>query len=194
MMMRPNVVMLSAATAMLVLPIHQAGAQSGSPCAKTGFAFVSSGAILASIPAYMAADSQVQKDVAAYKVELAKLKGDLDSASQTYSDKSTLLNATQKAAEIKKLQARSDAFQQRQADLTTKVTQREEELLQPIRTRVQAVLDGMRAEFNCAVVFDVTGVTGGLGIASADKSFDLTERVIERLKSATATKPAPGKP
>ena len=188
MMIQRNVLILTAACTALILPTRAAQAQGGSPCVKTGFAFVASQAILTSIPEFLQADSLVAKDKAAYTLEIAKLKGSLDSESQAYSDKSTLLNATQKAAEIKKLQAKGEAYQQRGAELEQKLAARSDELLQPIRLRVQAVLDGMRAEMNCAVIFDVSGGQGGLGIASADKSFDLTDKVIERLKAAAPPK------
>jgi Skp family chaperone for outer membrane proteins len=193
MMMRRNVLTTAAACSALILPARAILAQGGSPCAKTGFAFVASQAILASIPEYLQADSLVAKDKSAYMLEIQKLKSSLDSESQAYSDKSTLLNATQKAAEIKKLQAKGDAYQQRGNELEQKLAARSEELLQPIRLRVQQILDGMRAEMNCAVIFDVSGGAGGLGIASADKSFDLTDKVIERLKASAPAKP-PAKP
>jgi len=190
MKMRRKVLMLSAACLAMMLPAHDATAQGPSPCVKSGFAFVSSPAILASIPEYLQGDSLVAKDVAAYKVELAKLQGAFDSASQAFAANSTLLGTAAKAAKIKQLEAQRDSIQRRQDDLSQKVQLRQQELLQPITVRVQAVLDGMRAELNCAVIFDVAGSgQGGLWIASADKSLDLTDRVIERLKSS-ATKPA----
>ena len=191
MMIRRNVLMTAATCAALLLPARAMVAQS--PCAKSGFAFVSSGAIMASIPEFLQADSLVAKDKAAYMLEVQKLKFSLDSESQAYADKSTLLNATQKAAEIKKLQAKGDAYQARGTELEQKLAAKSDELLQPIRVRVQAVLDGIRAEMNCAVIFDVSGGTGGIGIASADKSLDLTDKVVERLKANAPAKP-PVKP
>lgn len=182
-------------TAALLLAPRLAEAQGTSPCAKSGFAFVSSQAILASIPAYVQADSLVQKDIAAYQLEMAKLQGNLDSASRAYQDKSTLLSSAQKAAEIKKLEAQRDQIQAHGTDLQSKVQTRQAELFQPITSRVQDVLDGMRAELNCSVIFDVSPGAGGSYIASADKSLDLTQRMIDRLKASEpkpAAKPASG--
>ncbi len=188
--MRRNVLMVIATCAVmvlvaqLVLPTPNLRAQGTSPCAKTGFAFVSSTAILSSIPEWLAADSLVQKDKAAYTTELAKQQGALDSAARVYQDKSTLYNQAQKAAEIKKLEGQRDQLSAHASELDGKMTARSNELFQPITLRVQAVLDGMRAELNCVVIFDVMGGNGGLGIASADKTVDLTDRVVARLKAA----------
>jgi outer membrane protein len=186
--MKRNALLVILISAAMAAP-QVARAQS-SPCAKSGFAFVSSQEVLASIPAYLQADSLVQKDIAAYQLEMAKLQGNLDSASRAYQDKSTLLSSAQKAAEIKKLEAQRDQIQAHGTDLQGKVQTRQAELFQPITTRVQEMLDGMRAELNCAVIFDISpGGNGGSYIASADKSLNLTSRMIERLKTSDIGKP-----
>jgi outer membrane protein len=186
--MTRTTMLVTIVTAALLSPQH-ADAQGTSPCLKSGFAFVSSQAILSSIPAYLQADTLVQKDYAAYQLEMAKLQGNLDSASRAYQDKSTLLSSAQKAAEIKKLEAQRDQIQAHGTDLQGKMQTRQAELITPITNRVQEVLDGMRAELNCSVIFDVSPGTGGSYVASADKSLDLTQRMIDRLK-ASEPKPA----
>jgi hypothetical protein len=90
---------------------------------------------------------------------------------------------------MKKLEAKRDQIQAHGTDLQSKVETRQAELFQPITTRVQEMLDGMRAELNCSVIFDVSPGTGGSYIASADKTLDLTNRMIERLKTSDIGKP-----
>jgi Skp family chaperone for outer membrane proteins len=46
---------------------------------------------------------------------------------------------------------------------------------------VNAVIEGMRAEGNYAFIFDVSSQAGN--IVAADRSLDLTEKVIEKLKA-----------
>ena len=58
---------------------------------------------------------------------------------------------------------------------------RQRELLEPIQSRVTAVIEGIRAEGNFAIIFDITAP--GSGIVTADKSLDLTDRVIARLQA-----------
>jgi outer membrane protein len=179
--MRREVLKVAVSCAVLLLLASAASAQAGSPCANGKVALVNAQRILASIPAYVQAESLLAKEADGYRAELAKQKAALDSAGAAYSDKSTLLTASQKTAEMRKLQDQNDVLQKHVADLTTKAEQRQAELLQPITGRVQEVLDGLRAELNCAIIFDVSAAGG---IASADKSLDLTDRVIERLKAA----------
>ena len=189
--MRRDVLKVAAVCASLLMPAASAFAQTGSPCLNGRVALVNAQRILASIPAYVQAEGLLAKELEAYKAELAKQQGAFDSARVAYSEKAALLTATQKAAEVKKLQEQNDNLQKRAADLDAKVSQRQAELLQPIQMRVQEVLDGTRAELNCAIIFDVSA---GTGIASADKSLDLTDRVIDRLKAADPAAKVPAKP
>ena len=178
-MKRRSVLMLTAAA--LLLTPAMARAQ-GSPCATGKVAIVQGLAILNSMPKYLQAESLLVKDQDAYKLEIAKMQGALDSASQTFQDKATLLSATAKAAEQKKLQDQFSQLQQHTAELEQKFAARRQELVAPIEQRVQDMIDGMRAEYGCAVIFDANAQ--GSSIASVDKSIDLTQRVIDRLKAA----------
>jgi outer membrane protein len=192
MTMRRVVLMVAATCAALLTPTASVFAQTGSPCANGKVALVNANRIMASIPAYVQAEALLAKEADGYRAELAKQKAALDSAGAAYSDRATLLTASQKTAEMKKLQEQNDALQKHIADLTAKADQRQAELLQPISVRVQEMLDGMRAELNCAIIFDVSAAGG---IASADKSLDLTDRMIDRLKAPDpATKPVVNPP
>ena len=193
--MRRDVLMVAVLCAALLVPAANASAQTGSsPCTNGNkTALVNAQKILGSIPAYVQAESLLAKEVDGYDAEIAKQKNSLDSAGNAYSDASTMLTASQKTAAMRKLQDQNDALQKHIADLKTKVNQRQAELLQPIQTRVQEVLDGMRAALNCSIIFDVSPGAGA-GIASADKSLDLTDRVIDLLKSSDPAAKPPIKP
>jgi Skp family chaperone for outer membrane proteins len=50
-----------------------------------------------------------------------------------------------------------------------------------MQERLSAVIDGVRAEGNYAMIIDLGAQ--GLGIVTYDKSLDITERVLARLKT-----------
>ncbi|MGH7524153.1 MAG: OmpH family outer membrane protein [Gemmatimonadales bacterium] len=179
MMTRRDAGLLTAA-ALLVVPAA-ARAQS-SPCATSKVAIVQGAMILNSMPKYLQAESLLVKDQDAYKLEISKLQGALDSAGANFQDKSALLSATQKTAEQRKLQDQYAQLQQHTTELEQKLSTRRQELIAPIEQRVQDMIDGMRAEYGCAIILDANAQ--GSGIASIDKSIDLTQRVIDRLKAA----------
>jgi Skp family chaperone for outer membrane proteins len=73
--------------------------------------------------------------------------------------------------------------------LRQRAAERQRELLDPIEERVMAVIEGLRAEGNYAMVFDVSNTYNT--VVAADKALDLTPRAIERL-TASGTSGTPG--
>ena len=57
--------------------------------------------------------------------------------------------------------------------------QRQQELIGPLEDRIQSVIDGLRAERNITMVFDVSAP--GNNIISADPVLDITSVVVSRL-------------
>ena len=160
-------------------------------CKDSRVAFVTMQAVLGSIPKYVQADSQLASEQNAYTLELQQGRARLDSLGQAYQDKATLLSATQKATEQKKLQNQGDSLQRRAQELQQKLQDDRTQLMTPMENKVQQILDGLRAEENCAMIFDVSSQTG---IASADKSLDLTPLLMDRLRKSGDIPAATGNP
>jgi Skp family chaperone for outer membrane proteins len=94
-----------------------------------------------------------------------------------------MLSPTARQAKRKDLQGQQQKMEQRVQELQKRATDREKELLEPIQTKVNTVIEGVRAAGNYAVIFDVSAPNSG--IVTADKSLDITQRVIQQLKSGT---------
>jgi outer membrane protein len=144
-------------------------------------AYVVGQAILQQTPGYTTADSIWQVEVAGYRREVEQLQSKLDSAAAKFAEQSVMLSATNRVAEQKKLEQQQSDLDQKQSELQQKAVDRQQELLQPIQDRINAVIEGVRAEGNYAMIFDVSAQ--GHGILAADKSLDLTQKVIDRLKA-----------
>ncbi|HXE58303.1 MAG TPA: OmpH family outer membrane protein [Gemmatimonadales bacterium] len=144
--------------------------------------YVNSRLILQQTPGYATAESTFSRELEGYRQEVAKLQASLDSAAQDFEQQSVLLSPTARNAKRKELETQQQKLEQRTQELRERAATRERELLDPIQQRVNAVIDGIRAEGNYAVIFDITAP--GSGIVSADKSLDLTQRVIERLRAS----------
>ena len=165
-----------------------AGSLAGAPLsaqqaggAKIGY--VNTQAILKQTPGYTKAESTFTKELEAYRVEVQKLQATLDSAASDFDQQSVMLSPTQRAAKRKDLQAQQQKLEQRTQELQQKAATRERELLDPIHTTVNSVIEGVRAAGNYAVIFDVSAPNNG--IVTADKALDLTPRVIQQLKAGT---------
>jgi outer membrane protein len=156
-----------------------AAQQPGSP----KVAYVNTQAILKQTPGYVKAESTFAKELASYRVEVQKLQATLDSAASDFDQQSVMLSPTQRAAKRKDLQAQQQKLEQRTQELQQKAATRERELLDPIQTKVNSVIEGVRAAGNYAMIFDVSAPNNG--IVTADKSLDLTQRVIQQLKAGS---------
>lgn len=155
-----------------MLPAQQAPSKIG---------YLNTRAVLLVTPGYAQAESTFTKERDAARAELDKLQSSLDSAAADFDQKSVMLSPSARTSRRKELEEQRNRLEQRANELQDRLAQREHELLEPIQSRVNEIIDGIRAEGSFAVIFDVSANNGM--IVSADKSLDLTDRVIERIKA-----------
>jgi outer membrane protein len=146
-------------------------------------AYVNTQAILKSTPGYAQAESTFTKELQTYRGEVQKLQASLDSSASDFEQQSVMLSPTQRAAKRKDLEGQQQKLEQRTQELQQRAATRERELLDPIQSKVNSVIEGLRASGNYAMIFDVSAPNSG--IVTADKSLDLTDKVIQQLKSGT---------
>jgi outer membrane protein len=144
-------------------------------------AYVNTQAILKATPGYASAESTFTKELETYRGEVQKLQASLDSAASDFEQQSVLLSPTQRAAKRKDLEGQQQKLEQRTQELQQRAASRERELLDPIQSKVNSVIEGMRASGNYAIIFDVSAP--GNGIVTGDKALDLTQRVQQQLQA-----------
>jgi outer membrane protein len=177
--MKLSLVGIWAALLTLVCAAAPATAQQGAG----KLAYVNTQAILKSTPGYAQAESTFTKELQTYRGEVQKLQSSLDSAASDFEQQSVMLSPTQRAAKRKDLEGQQQKLEQRTQELQQRAATRERELLDPIQTKVNSVIEGIRASGNYAMIFDVSAPNSG--IVTADKSLDLTDKVIQQLKSGS---------
>lgn len=155
-------------------------AAGAAPSAK--IAYIDSRRLLQQTPGYAAAESTFAKELATYRQEVSKLQASLDSSASNFEQQSVVLNPTQRTTKRKELETQQQTLEKRSQELQQRAATRERELLSPIQQRVQVAIEALRMEDGYAIIFDVTAAGGS--IVTADKSLDLTDRVLERLKAS----------
>jgi outer membrane protein len=145
-------------------------------------AFIRSQEILSQTPGFAAAESTLSREIAGFRAEVEKLQRQLDSAVQAFDQQSLALSAAAKQTKQRELQALNQKFQQRSGELTEKAQQRQQELLAPINARIRAIIEGIRAEDNYTLIFDVDAP--GNQLVAADPAYNITSRVIRRLQGS----------
>jgi outer membrane protein len=163
-----------AALTLGVIPVTAEGQGAGP---KLGF--VDSRLILQSTPGYQAADSQFTRELGSWRAEIQRLQASLDSAARDFEQSSVVLSPSARDAKRQDLMTQQATLEQRAAELETRATDRQRELLDPIEQRVNGAIETVRAAGGYAFVFDVG--SPGSGIVAADRTLDLTEMVLQEL-------------
>jgi Skp family chaperone for outer membrane proteins len=147
-------------------------------------AYVAVQAVLQRTPGYAQAESTWTREMETYQREMTQIQARMDSATAAFEQQSVMLSASNRAAERKKLEDQAAALQQRVTELQQRARERQRELLSPIEERVMAVIEGLRAEGNYAMVLDVSNQYNT--VVAADTSLDLTPKAIARLTASGA--------
>jgi outer membrane protein len=179
-----------AVTAVAVAPVQAQAKPAGKPAAAapapapsgaTKLAFVNARRILQSTPGWTTAEQTFTKESEGYRAELQKLQATLDSLASDYEQQSVVLSPTQRQAKRTELETKRTQLETRAQELQQKAQARETELLAPLQQKVNGVIESVRAEGGYAFIFDVS--TQGGNIVAADRSLDLTDKVIEKVKA-----------
>jgi len=149
-------------------------------------ATVDARAVLRQTPGYAQAETTWTREFAVMEAEVRRLQAQLDSAVTTYQQSSIGLTPAARQTRERDLREMGQRFEQRSSELRDRAQAREQELLAPLQNRVSQVIQGMRAEGNYTLIIDVSAP--GAGVVAADPGIDLTQRVLDRLRS-----PAPSR-
>jgi len=159
------------------------------PTTMPRLVWINSQAVLAATPGRAAAESLFTREMAGYRAEVQRLQSTFDSAVAEYNRAAPVMTPAAKAQREDQLRQMQSRNQARAQELDQTAQNREAELTRPIMERVNAVIEGIRAEFNYAFVFDVAAT--GNPVVTADRALDITNFVIQRLQAAGVPAPVP---
>lgn len=163
-------------------PTRPAPANVATQAAAAGvkIGFVNAGALLKGMPGYAQAESLWTKEAESANADAVKLRTVFDTAVSQYQQSQAMMTPSSRSAKEKQLQAQGDSLQGKLEALRAKVGNKERELLTPLQERLRAIIDGVRAEGNYALILDLAS-EASVNIISYDKSLDITIRVAQRL-------------
>jgi outer membrane protein len=151
-------------------------------------AYVNPQALFQEAPGRVQAESTFKKETEVYRAELGKMSDALTALVSAYQKEEAKLTAAQKEARQRAIGLKEDSLRARQQQLEQQASIRQNELMAPIMESVRNVLETIREEGGYAMI--LSSEPGSSPILAADKNLDITERVVARLKTIAATKPA----
>jgi outer membrane protein len=164
-------------------------APAAAPQVPVKIGYINSALLLQEAPGRVEAEAQFDKEVGAYRQQLARMNDSLNTLMAAFDRDAAKLDTTTRAARGKAIRDREAEYQNRARGLDSTMQARQAQLVKPIMERVQAVIEAIRAEDGYSMILDV-GAQASVVVA-ADKRLDLTDRVLARLKSQGAP-PASG--
>jgi outer membrane protein len=152
-------------------------------------AYVDVATLMDQAPGRTEAQSQFEKEAQAIRAELQRMSDSLDTMVQTYQKSQATLTAAQKTAREKDLQDRQAGYQQRAQALQQRGQQREQELVGGFEKLVRDAIDDVRTTEGYAMIF-ASGANSAM--LSGDKSLDITDKVLARMRTIAASRPVAG--
>ncbi|MGH2567332.1 MAG: OmpH family outer membrane protein [Bacteroidota bacterium] len=161
--------------------------------AQTKIGYVDSEVILRELPEAQSAQKELETLVKGWQDELQKMTDAIQKEAEDYQKKQAMLQPTAKEAkerEISEMQQKARDFYAQKLDPRQgeAVTEREKKL-SPIREKILKAIEAVAKEESVNFVFDRAN---DAVLLFAEQKFDLTYRVLDRLKRGTPT-PTRGK-
>lgn len=163
-------------------------AQAQQAAAPARIAYVNPQALFQFAPGRAQAESTFRKETEGYRAELTKLGESLQAMLTDYQKNESKLTAAQKEQRQRAMAAKEDSLRARQQELEQQAAERQNELMAPIMESVRKVLEDIRAEDGYAMI--LSSEPGASPILAADKNLDITERVVARLRTMSASRPS----
>lgn len=149
--------------------------------AQAKVAFVRSTALLDATPGRAAAESLLTRELAGFEATAKQMQDSLTKMVSAYQKVAPTLTPAQRETRETSLRNMQQAFTQRDQEMRETAQRRQAELIQPIIGRVREILDEIRAADGYTVILDLEAQ--GQAVLSYDKNLDITDRVINRLKT-----------
>ncbi|MGK2963797.1 MAG: OmpH family outer membrane protein [Gemmatimonadaceae bacterium] len=178
--------------ALLALVVGAASAGTASAQAAPKFGFINSAAILAEAPGREAAETRFKTEVTAYEGQLSRMRDSLEAMASAFERDAPRLDSAARVTRARSIQETEVSYQNRARDMDQQMQRRQGELIRPIMENIQKIIEQVRAEDGYAMIFDVASQASV--IVAADKSLDLTPKVLARVKAAPVPAPVAGAP
>lgn len=179
--------LIKSASFAFAVTVLTAGVAAAQATSAPKFGYINSSQILAEAPGRAEAEAQFEREVGAYRQQLQRMSDSLQHLDSAFQREAPRLDSATRRARQKSIAEREATYQQRANQLNQQMQNRQSELVRPIMEQLQKVLEALRIEERYTMIFDVSAGSGSV-VVSADKSLDITPKVLARLKASGVPK------
>ena len=179
-----------AAVAALALGLSAAAAPASAQAPmKVGYVDVAQ--VMEQVPGRADAQAAFEREAQGIRAEMQRMSDSLQTLVQAYQKEQATLTPAVRQTREKSLQDRQQQYQQRAQQLQERGAQREQELAGQFESLVRDAINDVRTGEGYTMIF-AFGPNSAL--LSAEKSMDVTDRVLARMRTVAANRPAGAAP
>jgi len=169
-----------------------ASAATAQSAAPLKIAYINSQKLLSEAPGRADAEAQFDKEYGSMRAQLQRMDDSLKAMVTSYEKDAPGLDSARRETRGKAVRDREQEYQERAQTLNQQMQQRQSELARPLMEQVTKVLEEFRAQNGYALILDVASPANV--VVAADKSLDITDQVLARLKQAGPPSKATAEP
>ena len=151
-------------------------------------AYVQTSVLLDQAPGRAEAEAQFDKETGTYREQIKRMSDSLNAMVADFQKAQASMAAAARETRAKGIQAKEAEYQRRTQELEQKAQGRQSELVQPILDKIKQAIEDVRVEGGYSMIFNADQ---GSPIVAVDKSLNVTDRVLSKLKGTTASAPRP---
>lgn len=151
-------------------------------------AYVQTSVLLDQAPGRAEAEAQFDKETGTFRDQIKRMSDSLNAMVADFQKRQASLAAAARETQGRGIAAKEQEYQRRTQELEQKAQARQAELVQPILDRIKQAIEDVRVEGGYAMIFNADQ---GSPIVAVDKSLNVTDRVLTKLKGTTASAPRP---
>lgn len=178
-----------AAVAALALGLSAAAPASAQAPMKVGYVDVAQ--VMEQVPGRADAQATFEREAQGIRAEMQRMSDSLQTLVQAYQKEQAALTPAVRQTRERSLQERQQQYQQRAQQLQERGAQREQELAGRFESLVRDAINDVRTGEGYTMIF-AFGPNSAL--LSAEKSMDVTDRVLARMRTVAANRPAGAAP
>jgi outer membrane protein len=146
----------------------------------TRVGYIDTRRVIQEAPGATDARNTLERELQGFQQQMQAMEDSLTTVMSDYQQRSLVMSAEAKQRQEQQIMQMRQNFQTRAESMQQQAGRRQQELMEPIMTRIEQVIGEVRQAEGFAIVFDLASEA----IVSADPALDLTTRVIERLRAA----------
>ena len=156
------------------------------------FAYINSQVVLQQAPGRTELEAQLKKEMDPFTKRMEVMEDSVETMLAAYQKDAATLAPAVKTQREEAIQKKRLAFAEEAAQLQQKAAEARDRISRPLMEMFNRVLNEVRAEDGYAFIFDVG--SNEQVIVAADKNLDITEKVIARMRTTAAARPAGARP